>query len=70
MTKPLERPTHIDVYFLMKQASDGKLFLETTGGSDLGLGYYTDITQAQHKQTLELLKGFVCHVYHIQWPLK
>ena len=72
--KPLDRPTHIDAYMLLKLGTDGKFYLETstttvTEQGDLGPGFYSNIKTVQYQQTILALKGVQTHIYHIEHPL-
>lgn len=71
--KPLDRPTHLDAYMLLKLGTDGKLYLETSSSvteqGDLGPGFYSDLKKIQYQQTILALKEVRTHIYHIEFPL-
>lgn len=67
--KPVERQGYIDMWILLSQDTQGKFFMMTTPIQDLGNGIFASQQAAQHQQTMELLKGNKCQVYHIEWPL-
>ena len=67
--KPVERKGHVDMWILIQQTSDGKFFMMTSPSKDLGAGVFSTEREAQHQQTMELLKGNACQVFHLEWPL-
>lgn len=67
--KPVERSGFVDVWVLMEQTSDGKFFMVNTPITDFGAGFHKSEQDAQYHQTMEMLKGKICQVYHIEWPL-
>ena len=42
----------------------------TTSPTTYGNGFYVTEKDAQHAQTIELLKGNKVEVYHLEWPIK
>lgn len=71
--KPIERPTTIDAYMLLKLGVDGKFYLETSSNvteqGDLGPGFYSDLKKIQYQQMILALKETQTHIYHIEWTL-
>ena len=70
--QPLDRPTHIDAYLLLKLNTLGKFEIESanvTENGDIGVGFYTDLKKIQYQQTILALKGIETHIYHIEHPL-
>lgn len=67
--KPVERNGFIDVWICVKQNSDGKFFVDTTMSTEFGSGMFKTERDAQHHQTLCLLKNEKVNVYKIEWPL-
>lgn len=70
--KPLDRPTHIDCYLLLKLNSSGKFEIESanvTENGDIGVGFYTDLKKVQYQQTILALKNIQTQIYHIEHPL-
>jgi hypothetical protein len=70
--KPIEHPTHIDAYLLLKLNSSGRFEIETanvTEQGDIGTGFYTDLKKCQYQQTILALKGIKTHIYHLEHPL-
>jgi hypothetical protein len=68
--KPIERSGHIDMWILVQQGTTGTFNLQTLATSEYGLGFCKTLEQAQHHQTMELLKGNKVEVFHLEWPLK
>lgn len=70
--KPVERTGYIDVWVLIQQTTDGKFYFNSspTSVSPYGGGFFTSERDAQHQQTLELLKGNKCEVFHLEYPIK
>lgn len=68
--KPVERSGHVDLYILVQQNSTGQFNQITTSSQPLGLGFYQDLLQAQHAQTIELIKNNRVEIFHLEWPLK
>lgn len=69
--KPVERTGYIDVWVLIQQTTDGKFFFNAAAltTSPYGSGFFTKEADAQHQQTLELMKGNKCQVFHLEYPL-
>lgn len=67
--KPVEREGYVGVWVLMEQSSDGKFFIVAHPTTDFGPGFHKSEKDAQHYQTMEMLKGHICNVYHLEWPL-
>ena len=74
MVKPVDRPTHHDVYILVQQSSTGSFMLCGIGGSingtSLGGGFYHTLELAQQHQTLEALKGVRAEIFHLEYPVR
>jgi hypothetical protein len=70
--KPVERSGYIDIWILIQQSADGKFYYNTTSTtiSPFGTGFFTSERDAQHQQTIELLKGTKCEVFHLEFPIK
>lgn len=67
--KPVERGGYVDIWILIQQTSDGK-FMQSTGQiNNLGNGFFANEKDAQHQQTMDLLKGNKTQVFHLEWPL-
>ena len=69
MTKPVERSGHIDVWVSIKQTHEGKLYLDTTHSTEFGSGFFKSEAEAQHHQTVCLLKNERINVFKLEWPL-
>ena len=67
--KPIERAGYIDFWILLQQNSSGMFNQVTTSPTTYGNGFYVTEKDAQHAQTIELLKGNKTQVYHLEWPL-
>ena len=70
--RPIDRPTTIDAYMLLKLNSSGKFEIEganCTEQGDLGYGCYSDLKKVQYQQTILALKNISTHIYHIEFPL-
>lgn len=71
--KPVERSGYLDVWILIQQSADGKFYFNTVASgtiSPYGNGFHTSERDAQHQQTLEMLKGNKCEVFHLEFPIK
>ena len=70
--KPVERTGFIDVWVLIQQTADGKFYFNSTAqtASPYGAGFHLSERDAQHQQTLELLKGNKVEVFHLEFPIK
>lgn len=68
--KPVERSGFVDFWILIQQGATGMFNLITTNSSAFGTGIYATERDAQHAQTIELLKGNRVEVFHIEWPIK
>lgn len=67
--KPVERDGYINLWICIKQLSDGKFMLDSTITSEFGSGYFKTELDAQHHQTICLLRNEKVNVYKIEWPL-
>ena len=68
--KPVERAGHIDLWILIQQGTSGTFNFQAIASSEYGLGFCKTLEQAQHQQTMELLKGNRVEVFHLEWPIK
>jgi hypothetical protein len=66
--KPVERTGYIDCWIIVKQGSTGQLYFDQAV-TPLGNGFYKTLTEAQHQQTINLLKNEKTEIFHIEWPL-
>ena len=69
MTKPVERLGYVDIWVCIKQTADGKFYIDNTHQSEYGAGYFKTEKEAQHHQTMCLLKNERVNVFHLEWPL-
>lgn len=70
--KPLDKPSHIDAYLLLKLNTLGKFEIESanvTEQGDIGVGFYTDLKKCQYQQTILALKGIQTQIFNIEYPL-
>ena len=67
--KPIERTGHLDVWICIKQNVDGTLYFDQTFTTGLGGGMFKTLEEAQHHQTIALLKNQKLEIFHIEWPL-
>jgi hypothetical protein len=67
--KPVERDGFISVWICVKQGTDGRFFLDTTVSSEFGSGMFKSEQDAQHHQTICLLKNEKVQVFKLDWPL-
>lgn len=67
--KPVEREGHIDAWICVKQASTGQLYFDGTITGALGTGIFSSLKDAQHHQTIALLKNEKMEIFHLEWPL-
>jgi hypothetical protein len=68
--KPVERSGHLDMWILVQQGSAGTFSHYIGGTSEYGSGFFKTQEQAQHHQTMELIKGNKVEVFHVEWPIK
>jgi hypothetical protein len=70
--EPIKPPKTIRVFQLIKQT--GLNFSYSSGGSSLGLGFYSTLQEAEHNRTLETLKDVSTgqkprfHVFELEFP--
>ena len=69
MTKPIERNGYIDMWVCIKQGTDGRFFLDTTQPTVFGNGFFMTELDAQHHQTICLLKNERVQVFKLEYPL-
>ena len=73
MTKPVDRPTYYDLYFVVQKSSTGLFSLAgpgaTINGTLIGTGVYSTLDDAQEEQTVQLLKGNKVEIFHIEYPV-
>jgi len=67
--KPVERSGYIDVWIIVQQGVDGKFLQQTTHMGALGSGFFATLKDAQHEQTIQLLKGNKVQIFHLEFPL-
>ena len=71
--KPVKRSGYVDLWIIVQQANTGTFILtmpSATTNWSLGVGFYATLEQAQHAQTLELLKNNKVEIFHLEWPIK
>ncbi len=68
--EPIDPPKTVTAYMCLKLNADGQFFIDTSAtGCDMGLGFYSDLKQAQKYQTLQALKLNKVQIYPIEWRL-
>lgn len=70
--KPTERAQYLNVYYLCKLDTMGKITVEAssvTEQGDLGVGFYSKLEIAQYQQTILALKGIKAEIFHLEYPL-
>jgi len=68
--QPVARQSHIDTWIIVQQLPTGTFSLYSMNTSEYGPGYFKTLEQAQHVQTLELLKGNRVEIFHLEYPIK
>jgi hypothetical protein len=67
--KPVERAGHINLWIVLKQQVDGKFYLDTSVSTEFGMGMFKTELEAQHQQTMALLRNERVQVFHLEYPL-
>lgn len=68
--KPVERSGYLDLWILIQQGTTGTFSFQMNASSEYGAGFCKTLEQAQHQQTMELLKGNRVEIFHLEWPIK
>lgn len=70
--KPVERTGYIDLWIIIQLTADGKFYVNAAAptASTFGSGFYVTERDAQHQQTVELMKGNKCEIFHLEYPIK
>ena len=70
--KPVERAQYLDVYYLCRLDTYGKITVEAsqvTEQGDMGVGFYSKLETAQYQQTILALKGIKAEIFPLSYPL-
>ena len=72
--EPIRAPKTIKIYSLVKQngMSFGSPSSSSSGSTNIGLGYFITLQEAEHYRTLELLKASATkekfHIFELEVP--
>ncbi len=68
--KPEAIKEHIDLWILIQRTPTGQFQLFSQTMSPIGPGFYLEQKEAEHIQTIELLKGNKTQLFHLEYPIK